>query len=706
MQPIRALPACTPDRGSATLADEASLYRQLLDLVDGACVIVDPRQGRLIDANAAACSQLGYDHAAFLALSPEDLLEDGDSDAARRQLRAIWRRRETTQRARLHHRSGTLLEVEVLVRRVCVNGVSLLLVARQQRSELLRIQNQLMRTNLMLAEAQKVAQIGSWEMEHRTQDLIWSEETFRIFETTPDRTTPTYAAFLQFVHPEDRDLVTMAFQESLDTGRPYEVEHRLLLPGGTVKVVVERGTTRFDGQRTPLRSIGTVQDVTAFNAVKVQLEHAAFVDAVTELPNRNASLRHLHLLLREGSGHRSVAVINLDLDHFQAINDSFGMVVGNRVLIEASGKLRAELGPEAWLARIGSDEFLVIAPSIGSIGAARQLAQRLQACLAAPHRIEEEFSVVATVSAGVSVWPEHAVDATDLLQAANTAMMEAKSRGSQQLAVYSTVLSMRITERIRLEQELARAIDRSQLALVFQPQVDRERRVMGMEALLRWTNGHGQAISPACFVPIAESTGLIHAIGDWVLEQAFQQLQDWQRQDLGLARLAINLSAVQLEASQPPFHSRIRAGLERHGIPPSRVEFELTETAIQRDPARVKQQLGLLAEMGCRLAIDDFGTGYSSLEVLHHLQLDTLKIDRCFVDQLSERDTDRSILAATIAMARQLGLTTLAEGVETEEQFSLLEDLGCDLFQGYLISPPIDAHAMGRVLQVPHLLAG
>jgi diguanylate cyclase (GGDEF)-like protein/PAS domain S-box-containing protein len=706
LQPIRALPACTPDHGSATLVDEVSLYRQLLDLVDGACVILDPREGRLIDGNAAACSQLGYDHAAFLDLSPADLLEGGHSEAVRRQLREIWRLRESTQRARLLHRSGTVLEVEVLVRRVCVNGVSLLLVARQQRAELLRIQNQLMRTNLMLAEAQKVAQIGSWELEHRTQDLIWSEETFRIFETTPERTTPTYAAFLQFVHPDDRDLVTMAFQESLDTRRPYEVEHRLLLPGGTVKVVVERGTTRFDGQKTPVRSIGTVQDVTAFNAVKVQLEHAAFVDAVTELPNRNASLRHLHLLLREGSGHRSVAVINLDFDHFQAINDSFGMGVGNRVLIEASRKLRAELGPQAWLARIGSDEFLVIAPSIGSIGAAKQLAQKLQTSLAEPHRIEEEFSVVATVSAGVSVWPEHAVDATGLLQAANTAMMEAKSRGSQQLAVYSTVLSMRITERIRIEQELARAIDRDQLALVFQPQVDGQRSVVGMEALLRWTNGHGQTISPACFVPIAESTGLIHSIGEWVLERALQQLNAWQYQGLVPPRLAINLSAVQLEDGQRPFHTRISAAFERHGIHPSQVEFELTETAIQRDPARVKQQLGLLAQMGCRLAIDDFGTGYSSLEVLHHLQLDTLKIDRCFVDQLSERDTDRSIVAATIAMARQLGLTTLAEGVETEEQFSLLKDLGCDLFQGYLISRPIDAQATGRLLQAPNLSQG
>lgn len=304
------------------------------------------------------------------------------------------------------------------------------------------------------------------------------------------------------------------------------------------------------------------------------------------------------------------------------------------------------------------------------------------------------------------MWPEHAVDATGLLQAANTAMMEAKSRGSQQLAVYSTVLSMRITERIRIEQELARAIDRDQLALVFQPQVDGQRSVVGMEALLRWTNRHGQTISPACFVPIAESTGLIHSIGEWVLERALQQLNAWQLQGLVPPRLAINLSAVQLEDGQRPFHTRISAAFERHGIHPSQVEFELTETAIQRDPARVKQQLGLLAQMGCRLAIDDFGTGYSSLEVLHHLQLDTLKIDRCFVDQLSERDTDRSIVAATIAMARQLGLTTLAEGVETEEQFSLLKDLGCDLFQGYLISRPIDAQATGQLLQAPNLSQG
>ena len=701
-EPQREVGIAAPVEAAASaiaFPDRAALYRHLLDLVDGACTILDAEGGTFLDCNVAAHEQLGYSRQQYLAITPCAIQADPAHDQA--WVEAILA--ELRQSGRLtvstshRHRNGSALAVEVHLELVHCGGQALLLAATREHSQLLRIQEDLERSNRQLLEAEQLAQLGSWQLRSLHGPIRWSPQIAQILELS-DSHRPQLHRYLSRVHPDDRRALLQAIRELAQAGRPLELEQRLRLANGKRKVVVLRARMNSDGLGRRIGVVGTLQDVTAADALKGQLEQTAYRDAVTGLPNRAASHRHLDQLLRELPRSTNLAAICLDIDDFQAINDSFGIAVGNRVLEETGRRLQQLLGPADWVARTGSDEFLVLSPHRHSIGEARSLAMELQRQLARPLPIQDHLAVTLAVTVGVSVWPEHAGDPLELLQRANTALTEAKQRGPRQLEVYSNLISARLLARTQLEQELARAVDREQLRLVFQPQTDGHGRVVGAEALLRWIDQRGQAQSPANFIPLAERTGLIHAIGQWVLEESFRQLAAWRKQGLQLPLLSVNLSSIQLQDPERNLSRFIHTCSRQYGIEPQQLEFELTETAIQRDALLVTEQLQELADMGFKLALDDFGTGYSSLEVLHRLPLDKLKIDRCFIDPLVDRHTDRSIVAATIAMARQLGLTPLAEGVENAGQVELLLELGCELFQGYHFGRPMEAGELGERL--------
>ncbi len=269
--------------------------------------------------------------------------------------------------------------------------------------------------------------------------------------------------------------------------------------------------------------------------------------------------------------------------------------------------------------------------------------------------------------------------------------MEAKRRGRNQLQAYSTTVSQRLRERLEMESQLDLALERQQLRLLYQPQVDGQGRVTGGEALLRWTTHQGQAIRPDQFIPLAEQSGQIHRIGAWVVESACAQIQRWRQQGLVVPPIAVNVSAVQLEPRQPGLLEQVLEILGNYGVRPQDLELEITETALFTHRKQAVEQLRAFCAEGFSLALDDFGTGYSSLEMLHELQLHTLKIDRCFVDRLGSDTSDEAIVRTTIRMAEELGMHSLAEGVETEQQWQILRDLGCEFFQGYLFDRPLEA---------------
>jgi diguanylate cyclase (GGDEF)-like protein len=437
--------------------------------------------------------------------------------------------------------------------------------------------------------------------------------------------------------------------------------------------------------------------------LRCELEKWQWLDPTTGLPNRAATLRQIQQLIA-GPEARTLAIINLEIDNFQRLNNGFGSEHCSHLLCAVGDALRRQLHDADWLALIGPDEFLVIRADIASIEQAWDLAQQLQWGLATCDQLSDEHNLGIPVSIGVSLWPEHASSAEGLLQAANTALTDAKQRGSRQLRLYSTHFSERIQERIQMELALERSLRAKQLSIVYQPQVTSQGLIVGAEALLRWHTSDGIAISPVKFIPVAEETGLILPIGEWLIDSCFRQLAKWRDAGLPKLRLAINLSPVQLEDPGGRLSRFVLECLERHGIDPEMVEFELTEMAIQKDPEALSREFHALAKAGFRLALDDFGTGYSTLELLHRLPFHKLKIERCFVVPLLRDDVDLTIVHASLLMAQRLGLSTVAEGVSNSNQVRLLAGLGCELFQGHLYSPPVSAEKLKAMLRIGFII--
>lgn len=557
-------------------------------------------------------------------------------------------------------------------------------------------------TFALLAEAERLQQCGSWRIDHHSGTVIWSPQTYRILDIDP-HLPASFELLLERVHPDDRNLVAASVRQSWLSGRPFRLEHRLQLENERIVLVLHRGETICNDDGKALHTISTLQTLSHQRNLQLELEQATRTDGITGLPNRLASIGYLEQRIRELPYNRQIAVLCLDLDNFQSINDSFGVEVGNQLLHWSGEHLRQQLQPSDWLARLDSDTFLVVrSNNVGSLAEALQLAQQLEHSLhQVVPRLEDPLPVQLSACVGVSIAPDHGSDASSLLQWANTALTEAKRQGKGSIRAYSTALSQKIRDTLDLEQRLARAIEREELLLHYQPQWDREQRLIGAEALLRWHTRRGEEIPPGRFIPLAEQSGLIRPLGRWVLEQAITQLSHWQRDGLHLPRVAINVSGHQLDPEEEPLDQQLLCLCEHWQVKPSLLEVELTETVLISNPQAAANTLNNLAAAGVSLAIDDFGTGFSSLASLQRLPLQRLKIDRCFVQDLASNASDRSIVKATILMAHELGLSCLAEGVENENQRQHLLELGCDSFQGFLLGRPMPPEQLKQLISAP-----
>jgi diguanylate cyclase (GGDEF)-like protein/PAS domain S-box-containing protein len=672
------------------------------DLGSDDLVVIDLETGHFIDCNRSAHERLGYEREDFLTLNPAAIQADEDLaiDLMQDQLRAMRQQPRGSFATRHRSFTGHCRDVSVSYQVLQLRGRLVALVSHRDRTELDSALRESDRLGCLLNEAERLTHVGSWELNHRTGELLWSNEAYSIFDTTPESTAPSYEAFLEKVHPEDRSLVNTTFQESFRQGRPYRIEHRLLLGDGRIKVVLERGRTSLAEDGEPISTVGTVQDISDQHEIQQRLERIAFVDPLTRLPNKAAAVRQLARLLRTAGKNHGIALINLDLDHFQSINNSLGHEIGNQVLKACGTRLRHLLQPGDWLARLGSDEFLLVRPmTLADAPQAMTWAEEIRRTFGNAPGMGTDLAVQPSASLGVAIAPVHGTDPDTLLRCANTALMEAKQHGKNQLRYYTPEISLQLREKLELELRLARAIDREQLRLHFQPQMGRGGNgIAGAEALLRWRDQHGRMVPPNVFIPLAEQTGQIHTIGYWVIDEACRQMREWREEGLMPGKLAINISALQLGAENPSLRDLLTRALNSHGLEPKNLELEITETALLNNPQRAGEQLRELAEAGFSLAIDDFGTGYSSLAMLHALPLDKLKIDRFFVDRLGNEDADQAIVKATIVMAKELGLQTVAEGVETRYQLQKLQELGCDQFQGYLLGRPMPARGFRSLL--------
>ncbi len=542
-----------------------------------------------------------------------------------------------------------------------------------------------------LNEAQRIAQIGSWEFDLASGKLIWSDETFRLFEIDKNAFGASYEAFMETVHPEDRDRVNQAYIDSLTSHKPYEISHRICMADGRIKWVNERCEMHYDAQGKAVRSTGTVQDITAHKMAEAQISQLAYHDTLTGLNNRFSLQTQLEQALSMAHRElRPLVVIFLDLDRFKTINDTIGHAVGDELLKDVALRLRNSVRESDIVARLGGDEFVVVLTEVEDAPAAARIAENILQTLAQPYRIGKEELLHSTASIGLAFYPDDGEDSETLMKNADTAMYHAKSLGRNNIQFFTAEMNQTAMKRLMMDHDLRVAMETGQFELHYQPQFDsRNGQIVGFEALVRWLHPCAGLVSPAEFIPIAEETGLILPLGEWVLDEACRQLHAWHDAGIEDITMAVNLSAHQLHASILVAH--VAQALEKHGLKGADLELEITETVAMHDPDASISQLKALRDLGVRLSIDDFGTGYSSLSYLKLLPIHTLKLDRSFVRDIETDSNDFAICTATIALAHSLGLAVIAEGVETEVQRHLLASHHCDYMQGFLFSKPMPA---------------
>jgi diguanylate cyclase (GGDEF)-like protein/PAS domain S-box-containing protein len=487
--------------------------------------------------------------------------------------------------------------------------------------------------------------------------------------------------WLDVLHPDDAEAVIDQVTAVLDGGEG-RVQVRLLLAGQEVRTAV----LRLSPLLTPGAGagfVGTLEDITERLAFEARLAHQAAHDPLTGLPNRT--------LLTDWAGERftagasSLSCLFIDVDDFKLVNDSLGHTAGDALLVELATRLRATARPGDLVVRFGGDEFVVVCQDLTE-GDSVGLAERIAATLCRPVRLCG-VDVRPYVSVGVTVQTAEHADANDLIRDCDIALYQAKTSGRGTIALLDERGRAAARDRLRLVADLRDAIEHRSLTVSYQPILRaHDGAAVGVEALARWRHPERGQVSPAEFIPLAEESGLIDGLGQLVLDETCRQLTEWTRQ-LGPEaplRAQVNVSALQLRPALP---AQARTALDRHGVTPSRLSVELTESALMTDPEAARGILQDLRDLGVHLAIDDFGTGYSSLAYLRHLPVDTLKVDRSFVAELSAGHDE--IAAAVIGLARTLGLSTVAEGVETPEQAAELTRLGATYLQGFGLGLPM-----------------
>jgi len=445
---------------------------------------------------------------------------------------------------------------------------------------------------------------------------------------------------------------------------------------------------------TLVNYVGTFNDISSMKQWESRLDHLAHHDGLTDLPNRLLLLSTLELSIARAKRNRAAgAVLFLDLDRFKNVNDSLGHAAGDDLLIKVANRIRENLRASDMVARFGGDEFAVLLENLADPGEAHRIAQALIDRLEQPFRLESGPEVYVSASIGISLFPNDSEAADTLIQHADAALYMAKEGGRGTYRYYDAALTLAAHSRLETEARMRRALERNEFVLHYQPLISlADGRVTGVEALVRWHTPEQELVMPRQFIDLAEETGFIIPLGEWILHAACAQMKAWQDRGIDLGVLAVNLSPRQFR--QANLHNQLAKVLSDTGLPGHCLELEITEGTLMEEGRDAAAKLAAIKELGVRLAIDDFGTGYSSLAYLRRFPIDKLKVDQGFICDLPGDQAAKEIAAAVIALGRTLNLEVLAEGVETEAQLAFLERQKCDTAQGYLFSRPLPAKTL------------
>jgi diguanylate cyclase (GGDEF)-like protein/PAS domain S-box-containing protein len=501
-----------------------------------------------------------------------------------------------------------------------------------------------------------------------------------------------------------------------ETAEVYRADDKLVMEQGSAKLGYEEVQDRPDGGRVWLRTsklplwdrqgkvtgvIGTYEDITERKVAEQRIQFLAYYDDLTGLPNRTLLQDRLIKALASARRQKNkVALLFFDLDRFKTINDSLGHSVGDLVLKEVAERLKKWAREQDTVARVGGDEFVIVLTAVKDGADAAVAAERLMNVMTAEFVVQGR-SLGISCSVGISIFPEHGAEGETLIKNADAAMYSAKERGCNNFQFFTKDMNANAVERLTLESGLRLALDKKELFLMYQPQIEiATGRIIGLEALLRWQHPELGLVPPDKFIRIAENSGLIMPIGEWVLRTACSQTRKWQDEGLPAVSVAVNVSAVQFR--QAGFCELIRRVLHETGLAPQYLELELTENLLLSNEDVMLSVLQELKALGLKLAIDDFGTGYSSLSYLRQFPVGKLKIDRSFIRDIAVNPDDVAITTAIISMAKSLNLKVIAEGVEDEAQMTFLRAHQCDEIQGYYFSKPLAVDKVADKLRGDH----
>lgn len=666
-----------------TLHEQQDRYHAIVSQASDGIVLVDAETSVFVDFNDAACSALGYTREEFSVLSVPDIEAfENLQEVARHKQRMIQRGGDVFE-TRHRSKSGEVRDVRVSARAISLHGREYISAIFSDITELRQSEAKLRLLATVFAHGGEAIAITDSD-----NNIVEVNDSFtRLTGYTVDEVRGRNPRVLASGQTPRETYLQM--WESLGKYDYWQGEVWDQHKSGHVYPKLLTITVVRDHHNHVVNYVASFTDITRRVEAEQQAYYLAYHDSLTGLPNRaNLRGRLDQTLASARRDSRQVAVLFLDLDRFKSINDSLGHAAGDALLMEVAHRLRCAVRESDTVARLGGDEFVVILAESDTTGAALVAGKVLES-LSQPFQVAgREFHTTSSI--GISMFPEDGGDPDELMQHADSAMYFAKSQGRANYQFFAASMSRNSIERMELEHELRVALQQHQFSLHYQPQINAETgRVVGMEALIRWNHPVRGMISPGTFIPVAEETGLIVALGNWVLNEACRELKQWQERGISGVRMAVNLSARQLR--QVNLNDLVATALTGHGLSGSDLELELTESVVMHDPENAIQVFKTLRGMGVHLAIDDFGTGYSSLSYLKLLPINRLKLDQSFVKDIEHDPNDAAISAATIALAHSLGLEVVAEGVETPAQHNFLIDKSCDSLQGFLFSRPLPA---------------